>query len=506
MKSRNGSRLLVVTLLLAAVLALAVAGSLFSPGESITPTEGARAAERESSSTLREVAERSRAPREEPAQEVEEGAPPKTVVSGTPSHGTVSVEVRTSRGSTPRECTVQLVQHSGVLEARDVDETGVARFTGVALGEYWVRVDPDSLEEGLLPPGQQDVQVHGDAGGAYRRDLELTEANPTASLVIELGAASTVYGYVYGPAGEPLEHVGVQVGSTQHPGLAKFEFTDESGFYECTDVEPGSWWVQIQFDPRHSYPRASNGSRINKLSAPPPDPFVLVGDQAIQKDLWLGSGKCSVRGRVVDQDGKPFPRLNVLAHYKNTEGDGLPRMTWNNAAGRGRTNADGEYHIDELYSYRVGIIVGPNAYSASAPVGSGLLADWPESVEADLKIDCEAVVPTVVARRSRPFRIEGRLIVDPAFLERNSIDDPGHFQLAVVRSMRRRESDPPDQPRVRTDKVRLQEDWTFEWATDELPDHATLEVTAFGMSERAVREYQIDVIAGATVDFPAHFP
>ncbi len=425
--------------------------------------------------------------------------------SGVPrTHGTVTVRLTLDGGPAVTSGRVELKQSS--FSPRAVDQQGRVVFEGVPFGEYWVRVDEDSLPEGVLAPGLQDRSVHGEVTGLYRTELVLAPDAPDIDVELALTYAAKVHGYVLGPAGEPIEHVFVMAQSTLHSGLNAHGFTDANGYYEFARVHPNTYWIQLTFDERYAYPQSPRGETYEDLSQAPQFPFEIASNEVVRKDVTLGGGNCTVRGIVVDQDGRPFPGLEVLAYYKNLPGDDLPRLTWGNRAGHAVTDDQGEYLLDGLFPEQLGIQIEPHGFRFGAKVGENLLGRWIEHTEVDLRSSCHVEAPDSVAHRSRPFRVFGRVQLDPEWAALQQVT-PNRLEMTLLWPPREfpRGEEPEHGAMRRQERVDIERDGAYEWAVETPVSRMTVRVEAVWTDASPV-EFEIEPIPDATVEVPIHFP
>jgi hypothetical protein len=381
------------------------------------------------------------------------------------------------------------------------DERGRAEFHNVAIGQYWVEIDPESLPPGVLPPIRQHVRANTEMPGAYRTDVDVTPAALEQEVRIQLWRAGRIDGYVLGPAGEPVEAALVAAQSTIDSGQSVRGFSADDGYY-ALEAPPGIYWMQVFTDPNDT-PPGPGGVRYEDLGPPPPLPFELGPNQAVRLNLVLGGGACFVTGRVVDERGDPFVGLSVLAYYRNEPDDGLPRMTWGNRAGQDVTDSNGEYTLQGLYSAPIAIQVAPEGYLPRTPIGSNQLARPVDTIELDLRTESEARAPERVALRSRPFHVTGRIELDPTWAKRHAVE-PDDLTMSIGRPLRWQEpSDDPRAPQRVFSDLDIAKDGSYAWAC-ETPSEAVVVrvVSNHGPSV----ELRIDPVPDTSIVVPIPFP
>lgn len=395
--------------------------------------------------------------------------------------GRIEVTLRASATHEPVGPAVVVIRQGGRRPVSlPVGQDGTATRSGLAHGSYRVE-----LERASLPPG-----LCSEPGQGSARDVVLSPQEPLAAVVFLLPVGATVHGYVTTASGGPVPraHVLVQSAEPGREGLSITALSDEAGYYSAACVLLGRYWMRVEID---------LASPLADLSVPLQQPFAIAAGAVVRRDVVLGGGSVTVAGRVVDQDGRPFPDLEVLAYYANTPGDGLPRLTWTNRAGRTRTDANGDYTLEHLYPGRVQLQIAPNGYLPSTPVGENLLGIYVPVIALDLVSGSGISAPTRTACRSRPFRISGAVRVDPAWSELSGID-PDDVEVVVLAPSRFGGG-------VVSVNVRVASDGAFEWACETPQDPITVRARVREFDVAPV-EIPVVPVPEETLDLELRFP
>ncbi|MCK5291330.1 MAG: carboxypeptidase regulatory-like domain-containing protein [Thermoplasmata archaeon] len=144
------------------------------------------------------------------------------------------------------------------------------------------------------------------------------DVNDDTILNVSTSPPGTISGSVKDENGDPIENADVELidNNTQ---LVDSTTTDSLGFYEFTDVDPGSYTVKA----------SKTGYRDDEKSV------TLAGGEDKTQDLELKFG--SIEGVVVDENGDPVPDATVQVLDEN--GD---------VVGTDTTNSQGRFEIDDL--------------------------------------------------------------------------------------------------------------------------------------------------------------
>jgi protocatechuate 3,4-dioxygenase beta subunit len=361
-----------------------------------------------------------------------------------------------------------LLRGSGAVRKETVETDGT--FTAVlSPGTYRLEVDEVSLPGGFLPPWRQDRIVEAPASlpaGFYGSEIVIPEEGGERSVELRVFRASIVHGYIRGPAGEPISDalVRIQCGQEGLEGLCGDALSDERGYWAVDRVYPGPYRAQVFFPPAHPCAR---------IARPPPPELVVAPGSSTFLEIRLERGPCSVRGKVINQDGVPIPRVEVLAFHCVEESELLPGQrpyTWNDEAARAYTDESGSYGLEGLHRSPIRIQFEPQGYEPSAKVGENKLARWSDPLSFDLRRgEKDVVAPSVTLLESRPFFLSGSIQLDPAWARTRGIS-----LSSVVASVRSRDAETPEQ----TVSVSGQGD--FHWACETPHEPVTLILSAAG--------------------------
>ncbi len=408
-----------------------------------------------------------------------------------PVRGSVRVALRLESGEPVRRGSLEL--HGGRAWRGEVDSRGEVVFDDLPEGAYWPIVDADSLPTGYAPPGLQSTESPADLPGFFRTEVVITADAPHQEVTLVVSKGGLVHGYVRDNTGRGVAGVEIRCQATT-PGLEGFAFdtrSDDDGYYVIDRVRPGAYWIELFV----------TDDDLRSLARPAPHEFELFGGESLNKDLLLGAGDCRVEGVVVDQDGRPFPALVVLAYYTKALGSEGPRLSRNNQAARTTTDSNGRYVFDGIYAteapVQLGIQVAPDGYYSGREVGANLLGARVERIAIDLRPGQSIQARTVVAHRSRPFHLDGRIELPEgaslAGLRVFIIHPPPRIPEGV---------ETPNGVIVRRDQPRIEEDGTFEWSCETPRDPFTLQV----VRGSAKYEEELLPIPGETLFLSVPFP
>lgn len=204
---------------------------------------------------------------------------------------TVSGRVRDSRGEPVADARVDLRRMRTVEMGNMVMQTiGIEQATSDASGRFVFR-DQEPGEIALIAsaPGFQQAE---------RADLEIPPGKDLEDVVFELVAGAILEGRVLTPDGRPA--IGASVGPVGEggDGLPGMSFgddgaTDGNGYYRLENLKPGRVSIQATHD---DHPRTVRDLDLRE------------GINGL--DLRFSGGH-AVRGRVVDETGKPVPAAGV---------------------------------------------------------------------------------------------------------------------------------------------------------------------------------------------------
>ena len=287
--------------------------------------------------------------------------------------------------------------------ARSADERGVAHFE-LDPGTYLLLVDTDSLPAGWLagwnqeraiqPPLRDSVPL-----GFWGVEIALQDGEER-EFSLPLFRESIVRGVLRDAQGLPLEGLSVVLADTR-PGLEGHYYsgrTDEQGAYEIRGVRPGPYLVDL---------RIGRGQYQGQYKPRAPLRHIAQGEE-VWHDLALESGDGTVSGRVVDQLGSPFAGLDIWVYYAGIGQTPSGRSSLSDCVGRGSTDAEGRFLVEGLPRDRLKLAVAPLA--SLGQLGERPTATWTDALDLDLRRTQAFEVPEdLVARRSRPYRIEGRV-------------------------------------------------------------------------------------------------
>lgn len=298
--------------------------------------------------------------------------------------------------------------------------------------EYGFMVDPDSLPNDLMPPlaksrvtGLMAVQLPKNHPSFYIKSTVKLKPGAQQRMDLDVSTPAKASGRVLNPIGEPVSKVLVRL--THHgaiSGLLNEE--DRSNFrgeFVIPEIFPGKYKVSIYTDPEFAPVEASwNPPAIEDIT-------ILPGQEYDFGDIYLGLGHKTVVGRIVNQDGTPFPGLPILCKVDEAGPDGTVSR-YGQELTRVVTDAEGRFELKHLDSVPVSISITSDFYPGQA-MGKGKPAMWEYPVKLDLSNGPGLVdVGEFVVHESRPFEISGGLVFDPAWLAKAG-NDKGDLEITI---------------------------------------------------------------------------
>lgn len=282
---------------------------------------------------------------------------------------------------------------------------GRVLFAHVAPGEYKVAVNPTSLPEGLLPPWNQEAIAH---------EAVVVRAGTESSATLVARRAGLVYGFVYGPTGDPVAGAELVAGATAR-GAERLSATAISG-------ADGSYSIRL-YD--GSYALRASAPRLDKFAempAPPPVEVTIDYATRAQIDFYFIRGSRVVRGRTVDGEGHPVGNIRVLAYYtrgREVAAGGDYSLLY--SARETLTSETGDFALTGLHEAPIKLQFGIDQHA---------LAGYPPPRVVDLAQGPPDVdVGDMTVERSSYYCIEGVLSFDEAWRDSDGLRD---FKLLVV--------------------------------------------------------------------------
>jgi hypothetical protein len=288
-------------------------------------------------------------------------------------------------------------------------DSGQAFFENVSPGVRWLRIS--ELPRGWRLARSTEAVESRDAhrGGAAGNGLVLVELLPGDNVrEILLERASSVFGVVLGPAGEPIDGVTVLFSAFDESGVRNGELptrlAPEYGRYEGT-LHAGIWSAQVT--------QAGEG-----YSLPSPQVVRLRAGASAEVNFTCERSACAIRGRILDESNRPFGGLQVTATRIDTltEPESGRTVSIGQESGRDVSSADGAFRFEGLARGRYRIRVDPNHFLAVAPPGVNEVGAPVDPVDVEFG-SRPVLVVEIAARRPRPIHVRGTIEVgreDPA--------------------------------------------------------------------------------------------
>lgn len=345
--------------------------------------------------------------------------------------GSIRARVRTADGDAVPDCEIELLGSAGGERVRRAvrtsDARGLVLFETLRPALYHLRVAQESLPAGLLAPEHQDHAPAVASPGFHLAPAQV-EAGEVAEVELLVHRAAGLQGYVRALDGTPWVGGSVRIGLRALSHVFRETTPDGGGFYDFGPLVPGVYSFTL-----HPAIGSVDSSPFLHEFPQVPDPVLTPG--VVQRlDVELGPGPWTVVGRVVDEDGNGLADLSVLCAYGAAPTIELPFDSALRAAvsfGRVRTDARGHFEVPGVYRAGLWLTPGDLECAMGAPYGQNRLARFSTPRHYDLTTGAGRFdTGTHVLPRSRPFRVRGKVELDPAWPEGRRVGMDG-LQLSV---------------------------------------------------------------------------
>jgi hypothetical protein len=299
----------------------------------------------------------------------------------------------------------------GRSQTRSVDAaTGRALFGNLTAGAWAIRLY--HIPPGWLPP--PDANHEGADGVRYVQ----VQIHPGANQYdVVLRPAVRVFGQVLGQDGERLPGTRVRFTCFEASGgrakEAYVEFNVDSGRYEG-ELHEGLWLGEV---PWFSSRKDERGREMPfSIVAPPPVQLhVLRAGPAVEIDFACEREPGVVEGRVVDETGRPFQDVRVIASRDaaSTDPESGTRIEFFQRTSLAVSEADGSFEFRGLAHGNYLLSVDAGQYLAVARPGVNAIGEPLAPAMVHVGPDGPAQIEIQV-RRSHPVHVRGRFAVDPA--------------------------------------------------------------------------------------------
>jgi hypothetical protein len=284
--------------------------------------------------------------------------------------------------------------------------------------QYGFMVNPDSLAHEMVPPlaksrvtGLMAQRLPKNHPDFYLKSVVEVKPGDQRRMDLAVSIPAKASGRIFNPKGEPVSKATVRL--TKHGTLSgQLNEEDRSNFhgdFVIPEVFPGEYMVSIFTDPEFAPAKAGwNPPSMKNITIHP-------GQDYDFGDIYLGLGRKTVVGWIVNQDGDPFSGLPVLCKSNEVDAEGA-ESRYGMHLTRVVTDIEGRFELKHLDSIPVSISITPDFYPGQA-MGQGKPAMWENLVKLDLSDSPPLVdVGELVVHESRPFEISGGLVFDPAWL------------------------------------------------------------------------------------------
>ena len=283
---------------------------------------------------------------------------------------------------------------------------------------YYLLVDPASLGSGYVPAlgrsrGRSTERSHDQRESPdltpYTKYFVTLGGGEQVRRDLQVGLLARAWGRLLDSNGSPIEGALARMSglSKDISGLSEDAMTDSSGLFSYVELFPGDY--------RLTFSRAEAWS--------PPRVLDMTIHEAEVRDLGefrAGGDGLSIRGRIVNQDGDPFPGLRILCYSNQPVEKGQPGHNMSSSLGRTTTDARGGFQLVDLPAIPVNVALTPE-YHPNTVAGAGEPAFWVHPVPVDLSSrSSPAQIGTHTVDESRPFELSGRITFDASWLARQT--------------------------------------------------------------------------------------
>lgn len=276
---------------------------------------------------------------------------------------------------------------------------GTFAFADLRIGHYRVFVEPGELRGNRRADDRSSTRTRLTAGA----DLDVGDLVVACDAIVE--------GVVVTAANVGIEAAVARI-VPMPMGDAVNAPTDALGHFRTGPLKPGRYRANV--DLRTAAPPHSS------LAAPHPVFFEVRPDSLCALEpLVCGAGTAKAHGRVVDERGQPVDGLDVICTGARTEMWREQRVVVDQCDGtcvllRARTDAKGDYHFAGLPAGAVDVQIG-GPYPHPIRPGQHPLAQPGPLLRAELAADADVDLGCASVLRSHPYRLEGRIEIDPAW-------------------------------------------------------------------------------------------
>lgn len=260
------------------------------------------------------------------------------------------------------------------LEART---DGAGRFTLADLRARSVQLEvlAEDLPPGLVPPRSGGIPV--------LTQVELARDGSPVEVTLRVALAASVTGRALGPAGEPCALCAVRARLVE-PGRTFDGSTDEQGRFAFPSLWPGAYELEVWARPE---------STLAGLPRPRQRFDVRPGESLALPDTVFTKGSGSVRGRVIDQDGRALEGIAIVC-----------------GSIVGGTEADGSFRLDGLEPGSSTLWIAPSGFTGYRRIFAR--EDSWVSLPIDPAAPAEIDLGTLRIERDRLFEVHGLVVLE----------------------------------------------------------------------------------------------
>jgi hypothetical protein len=260
-------------------------------------------------------------------------------------------------------------------------------------GTWALRVAPDSLPPGVMPPAAQDREAPPGTPDGYLGRTVRFDGSVDVVVALRCWQAATVTGVVVDGAGAPIAAcpVWLQARGAGLAALSADTTTRADGVFVFDAVVPGAYSVHV-----HSAP----------LAAPLPQRVdIAEGERVPLPPLVAGDAPVRVVGRLLDRGDRPFVGVDVVV--SPVDDDGTYRLE---PIARAVTDAQGRF---ELRVQRARLKLQPHPGGSLLRHGDSERLQRPmQPVPLDTRIANDVDVGTLRGDRSVAFVLEVHVTTD----------------------------------------------------------------------------------------------
>jgi hypothetical protein len=320
------------------------------------------------------------------------------------------------------QCKVELKDSAGRV-VQTVRASGQGRFVfGPGIpgppegGIYFVGIAETSLPTGFTYPTKSYLASPGISSRYETKVIGLSPETPTAEVTLHVFKEAIVTGVVTDRLGMPhesafasLSYAGLDFMPNSGRGSA---LTDANGRFEIVQVFPGNFRLRVQTLDKEMKPDGAIPPPLQELT-------IQGGGYYDLGYLQTGGADITIRGRIVNQDGDPFPNVPIAATPYREAQPGWRVTPLDSGIANATTDEDGVFVLEDLPQEHLRISLGD---FLPGPPKAGTPAHWVLPIFEDLGSRAPSALVELgehALMESRPFELQVTFDLEPSWLRAN---------------------------------------------------------------------------------------